>query len=641
MSKCLFILTFLLQFFTEGSNAQSNTDTAAINRLINDSWPLRDSQPEKALQMINEALTKSLNIRYKEGIANAYARLGRWYFGSNIDTSVGFAQKALAILENEIQLPEKRADMHLLLAEAYDEQGRTDSSAYYYYLLGNEAESNKDLKPEFMIDIYTKLAIFWVNVLSANYNDPAINNTVRNYVQKAREVSLRMKDTASAISSIYFLEGIYYQSTGKYDSARYFYFKFLEARERIKKLNVLRKISTLSNISGTYLDEKRPEDAMVYINQVKELGKDPSQKNYLSFFMAFVGLLEGKALYQMKDYKGAVTVLNESLEKLKATGGHLRSEVVDAYKDLADSYEALGDYRQALTNRNAFVKLNDSLNKREKLDMLNRQEISSGIAQKDKELVQQQLTLAEVRNKVKNKNLVIGSAIALFVILGLLAIMWRRRNINKTKIDRLNASIAGEEKERTRIARELHDGIGGLITASKINFQLARKKTDIQASDDFNEGFKLLEEAAIELRQAARNLMPEILMQEGLIKALQLFCHRISEKSDTQINFQVLGEKKFNDQHFELTIYRVVQELIHNIVKHSKAKTAIVQLSFQEDAGMQITVEDDGVGINKTTLTSGMGLKNISDRIKETGGKLDIQSGEGKGTSVVIEYDTI
>jgi len=641
VSKCLFILTFLLQFFTEGSNAQSNTDTAAINRLINDSWPLRDSQPEKALQMINEALTKSLNIRYKEGIANAYARLGRWYFGSNIDTSVGFAQKALAILENEIQLPEKRADMHLLLAEAYDEQGRTDSSAYYYYLLGNEAESNKDLKPEFMIDIYTKLAIFWVNVLSANYNDPAINNTVRNYVQKAREVSLRMKDTASAISSIYFLEGIYYQSTGKYDSARYFYFKFLEARERIKKLNVLRKISTLSNISGTYLDEKRPEDAMVYINQVKELGKDPSQKNYLSFFMAFVGLLEGKALYQMKDYKGAVTVLNESLEKLKATGGHLRSEVVDAYKDLADSYEALGDYRQALTNRNAFVKLNDSLNKREKLDMLNRQEISSGIAQKDKELVQQQLTLAEVRNKVKNKNLVIGSAIALFVILGLLAIMWRRRNINKTKIDRLNASIAGEEKERTRIARELHDGIGGLITASKINFQLARKKTDIQASDDFNEGFKLLEEAAIELRQAARNLMPEILMQEGLIKALQLFCHRISEKSDTQINFQVLGEKRFNDQHFELTIYRVVQELIHNIVKHSKAKTAIVQLSFQEDAGMQITVEDDGVGINKTTLTSGMGLKNISDRIKETGGKLDIQSGEGKGTSVVIEYDTI
>jgi len=85
-----------------------------------------------------------------------------------------------------------------------------------------------------------------------------------------------------------------------------------------------------------------------------------------------------------------------------------------------------------------------------------------------------------------------------------------------------------------------------------------------------------------------------------------------------------------------------VKESLNNIVKHSKAKTALVQISFQADGGMQITVEDDGVGINKTTLThkTGMGLKNIQDRIKETGGKFDIQSAEGKGTSVYIEYES-
>ncbi len=329
---------------------------------------------------------------------------------------------------------------------------------------------------------------------------------------------------------------------------------------------------------------------------------------------------------------------------------------MEAYKNLANSYEAIGNYPQALANKNIYLSLNDSLSRKEKLDMISRQEIRYRIAQKDKELLEQQLTIARVNNKVRNKNVVIGSAVALLLFLALLLIMWRRRNIHKQKlqqqsienlqqkikIERLNATIAGEEKERTRIARELHDGIGGLLTGAKMQFELVKNNPQKENQADFLQGLKLLEEAGTELRQAARNLMPEILLQEGLVKAVQVFCQRISEKSNAQIDFQTFGSKKISDPNFELSVYRIIQELVHNIVKHSRASNALVQIAFQDDGGLHITVEDDGVGINKTTLThqAGMGLKNIRERIKETGGKLDIQSVEGKGTSVYIEYES-
>jgi len=632
------------------------TDTSSILELIEKSRSIRDSQPQQSLKLAHDALDKSQQTGYSKGIALAYARMGRWYFGNNIDSSIFFALKSLNAADEEI-LPDSRADMHLLLAEAYDEQGRTDSSAYYYYLLGDEAESGKITKPAFMVEIYTKLTIFWINLLEVNYKDEKIGNTIRGYIQKAKQVSLTMPDTADALSSMSFLQGIYYHGIHEYDSARYFYLEFLRTREKIKKLNVLRKISTLTNIAGTYLDQNRPAEAIPYIEQVKQLGNDTAQKKYLSFFMAFVGLQEGKALYQLKKYPAAVQVLEESLDQLKTTGAHMRNEIVDAYKNLGDSYEAMGNYQQALANKNTYILLNDSLFRKEKLDMISRQEIRSRIAEKDKELVQQQLTIAEVRNKVRNKNVVIGSIITLLLVLALLLVSWRRRNMHKQKIqqqkienlqqkikiERLNATIAGEEKERTRIARELHDGVGGLITAAKMNFEIIKKDSGKSDSHEYQQVLQLLQEASSELRHAASNLMPEILFKQGLVKAVQLFCDQVSAKSDTRISFQSFGDKKLIDHAFELSIYRIIQELIHNIVKHSRAQNALVQLNFHPDGGMNITVEDDGIGINRTSVTrvaTGMGLKNIQDRTKEMGGKLDIKSGDGEGTSVYIEFES-
>jgi signal transduction histidine kinase len=524
--------------------------------------------------------------------------------------------------------------------------------------LSDEIQASRNIKPEFAIELYIKLGIFWVNI-NQDINDEQFIKTTTEYLEKAKEVSLQMQDTVKATAGMYFLRAAVYHGRHKFDSARIYYLQFLECGKQPGfKLNVSRNISTQCNIADTYLQQNNPKDAMVYINNVKKLCKDPDKSNYLSFFLAFTGLLEGKALYQLKEYNASVKVLKEALQKIETTGGHLRGEVVEAYKIMADDYKALGNYKEALTTDNMFITLNDSLTKKEKTDMINRLVIRYRLEEKNQELVRQRYAITDAENKIKGRNIVIIGVLSLFIVLALLLIIWRKQNLHKQKlqqqsienlqqkikIERLNATIAGEEKERTRIARELHDGIGGLLTAAKLNFESYKKNEEQGSKEDFIIGLKLLEDAGTELRQAAKNLMPQILLQEGLVTAVNDFCERIAQRNNIDVHFQVLGEKKPIDAHLELTIYRIIQELLHNIVKHSHASNAIVQLNFHEDGGMSITVEDNGVGFNKANIAAGqggMGLQNIKERIKEFGGRLDISTDAGQGTSFFIEFESI
>jgi len=359
-------------------------------------------------------------------------------------------------------------------------------------------------------------------------------------------------------------------------------------------------------------------------------------------------------LFQQKQYSASIKVLDKALEQLKNTGSHFRNEIVEAYKIYADSYEALGNYKKALQSKNMYIQLYDSLTKKDKIDMISRLEVRYGIAEKNKELALQKLRLSEVSISNQHKNILI-LGISLVAVLGSAIFgLWRNKNLAKQKIqrqeinnlqqemkiERLNASIAGEEKERVRIARELHDGIGGLLSAAKMNLELIKNVITGDNKTDYYDGMKLLEEAGVELRQAAHNLMPEILLQEGLAAAVASFCERLSNKSKTQINFQSFGTQKHIGQQVDLTIYRIIQELVHNIVKHANATTAVVQLNFQNDASLGITVEDDGIGFeeNPASNANGIGLKNIKERVKELRGKIDIQSTYGNGTGFYLEF---
>jgi two-component system, NarL family, sensor kinase len=639
------------------SIANNLVDTTTILRLIEKGTQITDKLPKEALEYFTRALESSKALHYNKGEGLASAKLGRWYFGNDIGKSISLANNAIDIFQKDKQASiDNIADMHLLLAEAYDEQGKKDSSAYYYYLLGEEMDAGSITDPEFAVKVFTKLTIFWVNLDYGYVINEDYKNTIHRFLVKAKQASILIKDSVDAVSSVYFLEGAYYHGLKIFDSARYYYQLYIAERTKLKKLNITRKISTLFNIADTYLQENKPTDALKYINEIKEIGKNPQNTKYLAFYLSLIDLSMAKANFQLKEYKAAINILDKALADLKLTGTHFRNEIVESYQIYADSYEVLGNYKKALAYKNIYTKLYDSISKTDKVDIINRLEIRNRMAEKDKELAFQTLALSEVKNKVKDKNIWI-IAISFLAMSGIVIFaLWRKKNKSKQilqqeridnlqqkiKIERLKASITGEERERTRIGRELHDGIGGLLSVARMNFELVKKEKGYVVNEDFTDGVKLLEEATVELRKAAYNLMPEVLLTQGLSSAVEAFCEKMISKSKTVIDFQSIGNRTEVTGSFDLPIYRIIQELVHNIIKHADAKHALVQLNFELDGTLNITIEDDGKGLPKDAFekTLSMGLKNVKERVADLNGKVDIQSSQESGTSIYLEFES-
>ena len=656
----LLVSCFLAFTFNVAAQQQTSkfiTDTLQIKKQIEKGAAIAEQTPQEAFQLLTDALTSSKKINFTRGIALASAKLGRWYFGNNIEEAINMGSQALVLLENnKAGTIDEIADIHLLLAESYDEKGQKDSSAYFYYVLGSEMDAGNITDPVFAVVVFTKLTIFWLNLDYGNVTNNEYKNTIQRFVEKAKQASLKIKDTADARSGVYFIQGAYHHGVKEYDSARLYYFKYILERERLQKLSSTRKISTLFNIADTYLQESKPTDALRYIDEVKKIGNEPGNDKYLAFYISFIDLLTAKAYFQLKEYQICINILNKALADLKLTGTHFRNEVVESYQIYADSYDALGNYKKALEYKNSYINLYDSITKKDRIDMISRLEIRNRMAEKDKELALQKLTLSEVNNKVRDKNFWI-TGISIIALSGVLIFaLWRKKNIDKQKlqqeridnlqqkinIERLQASITGEERERTRIGRELHDGIGGLLSVARMNFELAKKVKANEENEDFNDGLKLLEEATVELRKAAYNLMPEVLLNQGLASAVQAFCEKMMSKSTTQISFQAIGNRSKVTSAFDLPIYRIIQELIHNIIKHANAKNALVQLNFQQDGTINVTIEDDGIGLSEDAFEKSlsMGLKNTKERVNDLGGKLDIQSTAETGTSIYLEFES-
>ena len=266
-----------------------------------------------------------------------------------------------------------------------------------------------------------------------------------------------------------------------------------------------------------------------------------------------------------------------------------------------------------------------------------------------------QLKLQRVQIKQKNfLNYMLAGSAAAVLIISLLSFRNYKHNqkLNQQRINELEtekqlaateAVLKGEEQERTRLAKDLHDGLGGML--SGIKYSLNTMKGNLVMTPDnaqaFERSMDMLDSSIKEMRRVAHNMMPEALLKFGLDTALKDFCNDINQSGALKVNYQSIGlENKTIEQTISITIYRIVQELLNNIIKHAAAKNAIVQVSKTDDI-LSVTVEDDGKGFDTSVLnvSKGIGWDNIKHRIEFLKGKLDINSGTGKGTSVHIELN--
>jgi two-component system, NarL family, sensor kinase len=206
----------------------------------------------------------------------------------------------------------------------------------------------------------------------------------------------------------------------------------------------------------------------------------------------------------------------------------------------------------------------------------------------------------------------------------------------------IEAVLKGEEQERTRLAKELHDGLGGLL--SGVKFSLINMKDNLIVTPDnmavFERSLDMIDTSIKELRRVAHNMMPEMLTKFGLDEALKEYCHTINATNLLSVKYQSVGMDTRIEKSAEIIIYRIIQELLNNIMKHAAATKAFVQL-VREDNRLNIVVEDNGKGFD-TVLpqnNKGAGWTNIRSRIEYLKGQLDIHSEQGKGTLVNIEFN--
>jgi signal transduction histidine kinase len=214
--------------------------------------------------------------------------------------------------------------------------------------------------------------------------------------------------------------------------------------------------------------------------------------------------------------------------------------------------------------------------------------------------------------------------------------------LQQKQLQAAEAMLKGQEEERSRLAKDLHDGLGGMLNGVKLSFNNMKENLvmTVENASAFEQSIKQLDTTITELRKVSHNLMPDVLMRFGLTEALEDYCKSLTN-NDTVVNFQQMGMQQHLSNTTKLYVYRVVQELINNSIKHGRAKEVIAQLSF-EPGKILIAVDDNGQGFNTAELlnSKGMGMRSIKQRIDYLNGTIDIDSMPGKGTSINIELNT-
>jgi signal transduction histidine kinase len=320
--------------------------------------------------------------------------------------------------------------------------------------------------------------------------------------------------------------------------------------------------------------------------------------------------------------------------------------------NLSSAYSHTGDFEKAYELIREYSISRDSLYKKEKTKTLSAW-MNARTAEQDKAIVSQQLHITQQEDQLRRKNIWIGGSLLILLILASVSVPvinnYRQKQIiqqsviselkHKQEIDELKAQVRGEEQERQRIAQELHDNIASqLLSINQTMQYMQYNATDGTAYDNnIAEVFHRLTDVTQDVRKTAHSLMPDLLLEEGLSTALASVCGKIKGSTDLEVDFQEYGMVPIIDKDIELSIYRMVQELVQNVLKHAKdASYLLVQLSCV-DTLLSITVEDNGTQFKNGA--DGAGLQQVRERVKALKGHFDLHHSPDKGTTAYLEFD--
>jgi two-component system NarL family sensor kinase len=359
-----------------------------------------------------------------------------------------------------------------------------------------------------------------------------------------------------------------------------------------------------------------------------------------------------------KDVDTSIRLAREGI--LYAQRGKITTYLRAGYRELSQAL-GLGDYyKEAVKIYMKYIDLNDSITSLRNAEQTDRMEARYQNEKKQLQIKELELIKSRQEGEIHARNvlIVVGAVVLVLAAFSTLLLIRnihakqklseQRDALQQQKIVELqkdkeivlaNAVVKSQEEERSRIAKDLHDGVGGMLSGIKLT--LNTMKGNVMMSQEqaqvFERSLDMIDHSIKELRHVSHNLMPETLVKFGLSAALKDFSDFINQSNAIKAIFQQVGTERRLDANAELLIYRIVNELINNALKHANASEIIIQIHFESQM-LTLTIEDNGKGFDKEILkvSKGLGWANIKSRVDYLGGTLDVNTSPGQGTAISI-----
>ncbi len=592
-----------------------------------------DSSMVYAIQL-NELANKNNSISFK---GRSLEVLGR------VNAYQNHYDKAKQILNEALELAEKhdldKSIIYSSLGITYQREGLYEKSIEYFFvgLKLDEKESNNDgiiTKSVNIANTYSKLGD---NLKSIEYKKNVIH-----LIENTKNKKIRHQ-----IGVFWNNMAVDYAQLNKLDSCIYYLKKSLHANSLAdNKAEISR---SYHNIGIIFREKNQLDSALHYTKkglQINEILKDTLE---LVLSNRAVGTIYSK----LNDYTNSLSYLDKANE----LGIQINNPSLISDNNLAFSklYEQFGDHKKSLEAYKKYISYKDSIFKINSQKNIDELKVSYETEKKERAIAEQQIQIQNQELDIIKKQ----RQVTLWVIIGgILALLlgitfWFNKERQKRKqqqienlqkqqeIIKLEALVSGEEKERVRLAQDLHDGINGDLSVIKFKINSLDKKTFSETETGVhNQAISMLDNAIDQVRRISHNLAPPSLHNFSLLEAIRQYCNKVQQTNSFTVDFQNFGNLFSFDSEKETAIYRIIQELLNNISKHAKASEVLVQLNSTEEV-LEITVEDDGQGFDTQNVKNGIGLQNIASRVSFLKGNLHINSGnDGSAFIITIPYLT-
>ena len=619
-------------------------DTNYVNTCLDIAWEYMYTNSDSAGFYARKAINASEQIKNDLYLTNSYNTLGVvMIVKADYSKALDNLNKALFIANKLLDTdPENKIYIKRVLVTIIN------IANVYYYQSRYSLAINNYLKA---FELSRKIGFVsgQANCLSnigASYID------LKNY-DKALEYNYKSLELAKKSNNSYWLSqslnnlGSTYFAIPDYDSARYYFMASMKLFQ--KENNEFSLIESYVNMGSVYRDLNIYDTALVYFNKALGLSEKLDYPEGLINTHFMIGQLYDSTQH----YKKAIKHYKKSVELAGQTG--TSKFIMTGNLALARIYSKLADYKKAFECFKTGAAVHDTIFNKEHDKRI--AELETKFQTREKEEKIRLLTKQNALEKARLQNRQILFVSVIIILLLLLVAIYlaynsfknkqiAERSMLRQKADRrvLDAVINTEYNERKRFAGELHDAMGALLSTLKlyINEMGDSAVTETEREKLLKQSNTLLDEAIQNARTISHNIMPASIKDNGLEYSIRSFADKINASGSIRVNLTMVDLKKHYETIIELSVYRMITEMINNTLKHAGATVIDISL-IEKDNTLFIAYNDNGKGFDYekviNTKNSGLGLQNILNRIEIIGGKHTIKSTKGRGFSAFVEIN--